>query len=100
MKKNKLVWFIAYSGNGKQRGYDFNNPIKFLCPKDEVAYNKLSYSAPEYLAETKLLNWHELDNCNLIQKVIYRINMPNWLTKFLLAILLLLIGAWINSLFC
>lgn len=99
MKNNQLVWFIAYEKLGKKGVYDYEDPIKFLCPKDDIQRNKIRYSSPEYLSEIKFLRWKELGNCNLIQKVIYKINFPNWLIKFVSAIILLLIGAWINSLF-
>ncbi|MBW8333682.1 MAG: hypothetical protein K0M40_16780 [Prolixibacteraceae bacterium] len=99
MKKNKLIRFKAYIKNGKSVNYDFNDPIVFLSHKDEVQKNKLKYSSPDYLTETSLLDWKELDNCNFVEKLIYKINIPKWLVGLLYAVILLLIGAWINSFF-
>lgn len=99
MKKNKLIWFKAYVKMGKSGIYNFCNPIVFLCHKDEVQNNKLKYSSPDYLTETSLLDWKELDKCNFAEKLIYKINIPKWLVKLLYAVILLLIGAWINRIF-
>jgi hypothetical protein len=100
MKKNKLVWFKVYNRNGKLGSYNFDDPIAFLCTKNDVKENKLDYSSPKYLTETTLLDWKELDNCNFLEKVIYRINIPKWISKFIYSLILLLVGAWVNSLFC
>jgi len=99
MKKNKLVWFIAYYKMGVGNNYNYDKPIVFLCLKDEVHNNKLKYSSPDYLTETSLLDWKELDNCNFVEKLIYKINIPKWLMRLLYAVILLLIGAWVNRIF-
>ncbi len=100
MKKNKLVWFKVYSKNGKSGGYNFDDPIAFLSTKNDIKESKLKYSSPKYLTETTLLDWIELDNCNFFEKVIYKINMPKWISRLIYSLILLLLGAWFNSFFC
>ena len=99
MKKNKFIRFKAYIKMGKSGIYDESNPIVFLCQKDEIQNNKLKYSSPEYLTETSLLNWKELTDCNFAEKLIYKINIPKWVIRVLYAIILILIGAWVNRIF-
>lgn len=97
MKKNKLIKAIAYSKC--KTGIQFDSPIVCLINKNDKDNIKVKYPPYEYLLDFELLKWSELDNCNFIEKVIYKINIPKWILTFIYAIILLALGAWLNSIF-
>lgn len=100
MKKNKLVKFRAYIRQNKANEYNFKKPdIDMLCTKEEIDIHKIKYSAPTYISKIELLKWNELDDCNLFERIIYKINIPKWLINIIIAIAMLFIGAWAGSLF-
>ncbi|NQU54719.1 MAG: hypothetical protein HQ522_19530 [Bacteroidetes bacterium] len=98
MKNNKLIWatFIPVS-----QGMLHEKQAKSFKILKETKNDFLSkYAVPSYLCEFELLEWSELDNCNFIEKIIYKLNTPKWILKFIYTIIMMIIGAWIGSLFC
>ena len=97
MKKTKLIRasFTPVT-NGKM--YE-NLKNSFLITKYEKDNFLMQYPSPRYLCDFELLKWSELDNCNFIEKIIYKINIPKWVMSAIGAILLVILGAYLNSKF-
>jgi len=97
VKKNKLIKAVAYPKS--KSGIHFDSPIVCLINKNDKDNIKEKYSPYEYILDFELLKWSELDNCNFAEKIVYKINIPKWILTFMYTIVLLAIGAWLNSLF-
>ncbi|WP_297089451.1 hypothetical protein [uncultured Draconibacterium sp.] len=98
MKYNKLIraYFIpVWRGNLMENQKQYQ-----IIRKDEKEDFISSHPSPKYYCDFELLGWDELGDCNFMEKIIYKMNIPSWILKLIYAVIIAGIGACVNSLFC